>query len=374
MNTTRYVVEPISNGPPVDLTKEPTLFDVLKSGPPVDVQKLANALVLKDPRIPLLESPDEFPLLTRVIDGAVALKKVRRELLLPNLREFDTIGIFSDYGGESTDAKYRTYSFLICAFDLREDTLERLREARLKNGGFGEMCFKKLADGKRERALPAWLAAPDALAVPLSGLLFNLVVDKAVHSIVSENEHLAPAANAACLRDEGFGNWKPDIAEKLIRITHCLAYWCAILTRGGHKLLWMTDDDAIVAAPRIQDFKKVLTSVLAKYGAPKYADIGFATPFKNASPDGSMNDLLSYPDLAAGSLDSYFTTARKFGKPIVKRTTNDVLHWLCDQGLGLKRLNILIEPNPDRGANATFFSLTRGRDEPPNTVHIGVSL
>ncbi|WP_437785348.1 hypothetical protein [Sorangium sp. So ce1097] len=347
---------------------------MLSEGPPAQVDKLANALVFKHPSIPLLGNAEEYPLLTRVIDGVLALKKDRRELLLPNLHEFDTIGIFSDYGGEAPDSKYSTYSFLFSAYDLREDTLQRLEATRAANNGFGEMCFKKLDDGNRQRALPDWLAAPDRFEVPLSGLLFNLVVDKAVHSVVFKNDHLDRAVIAACLRDEGFGEWKPDVAEKLIRIVHCVAYWCAVLARDGQKLLWMTDDDAIVAQPRINGFRKILAAALRKYATIRYADIAFATPFKNAKRKGSLNDLLSYPDLAAGSFDSYFTTMQKFGTPVVKSTTVEVLNWLCEQGLGLKRLNILLEPNAIGGADATFFSMVRAIEQPPNTVRIGIRL
>ena len=71
------------------------------------------------------------------------------------------------------------------------------------------------------------------------------------------------------LSDAGLGEWKREVAERLLRLTHLAAFLTALLAHNGQKLFWMTDNDSI--CPNEDAHKQALTlvdRVLAVYGRP----------------------------------------------------------------------------------------------------------
>lgn len=49
------------------------------------------------------------------------------------------------------------------------------------------------------------------------------------------------------LEDQGFGKWKKQATERMLRIIHTFGILCAPLFTHKQKVLWVTDDDDIVA-------------------------------------------------------------------------------------------------------------------------------
>ena len=80
--------------------------------------EFANAVAWKRPDLNVLrpELNGQYPPVAEAIQKHLKLSDWRKRLVLPNLRAFDneTVAVFSDYGGESKDAKYLTYSTLVC--------------------------------------------------------------------------------------------------------------------------------------------------------------------------------------------------------------------------------------------------------------------
>ncbi len=267
------------------------------------------------------------------------------KLLLPDLSALanTTIGIFSDYGGERT-GKYLTYSFLVCAFGSLDPFKIQMAKLRNKaNLGEKEIAFKSFKHGPLHRMLPDYLQLVDSY---VSGLVFTLVVDRQIPSL------LGPAGTASLLVDalaeQGYGRAKPDVAEKLFRIIHTIAFLIALLAQQGQKLFWMTDHDAISETPeRHERLLHLLNRVLPLYTTKTFGLLGGALPFKPRATE--YLDLLSLADVAAGATAECLTGVDTVGllKAQVKDGADHVLRWLCYDSVTLKKLCIMVKRDAD---------------------------
>ena len=185
-----------------------------------------------------------------------------------------------DYGGESKDAKYLTYSTLVCGWNLTQQFLEMMRIVRQRHGlGTKEIAFKDFRMGQLQRSLPDYLTALNA--VP--GFLFTLAVDKRLISLFGPQGKETRELIARALAEVGAGNRKPEINEKLLRVVHVAAFLTGLLAHDGQKIFWMTDHDAI--SPTLEMHEKTLVlfqRVLGIYARKDFIlpSMGGAVPFE----------------------------------------------------------------------------------------------
>lgn len=86
--------------------------------PPKELIELAANLTLHGANLAIVPDSEEYTWFIREMQKQLQALEARNELLLPNIRdENESIAILSDYGGESSDSKYLTYSFLVCAWN-----------------------------------------------------------------------------------------------------------------------------------------------------------------------------------------------------------------------------------------------------------------
>ena len=125
-----------------------------------DPQLIARArqLILDRPHLDVLSRGEEaqYPFLVQAIQKELKARDAAEKLLLPDLSALanQTIGIFSDYSGEST-GNYYTYAFLICAWGsltVFKREMERVRKQF--SLGSKEIEFKDFRMGEIQRALP----------------------------------------------------------------------------------------------------------------------------------------------------------------------------------------------------------------------------
>jgi hypothetical protein len=299
---------------------------------------LAAKLTLKKPDLSVIPDTDDYPWFVREFQKQLQAMESRRQLLLPNIKDDnESIAVFSDYGGESPDSKYFTYSFLICAWNQAGAFCEAMKDLRREAGlddPFKEIAFKDFHYGPINRALGKYLVN---LSNFVNGYLLTVVVEKAVSSLFGADKKAAYGAITRTLAENGFGVWKPEVGEKLLRVAHFTAYLVALLSRQGQKVFWMTDHDSI--APTRERFTEVLdlfSRLLNHYCKHNFAKVGGALPLDEKSPQ--LLDLLSAPDVVAGSVEHYYT--RAYGRkeePLIKAEANRVLCWLSGQGVALKR-------------------------------------
>ena len=333
---------------------------------------LAQELSWKNPDVEVLreEMAEHHPVLTKLMQDCIRSSHHRGKLILPDLESFDnkTVAIFSDYSGDSSGLFY-TYAFLVCAFDQTGGFTEKMKDTRVKHKlGNKEIGFKDFGMGQLQRAIPEFLSYSDAL---IPGILFNIVIDKRMISLFGENSKQTQRQMASELKDKGFGDWKPEVAEKLMRVVHISAFLTALLASDGQKIFWMSDHDAI--CPNEQKHQKMLElfcNVLQVYKAPQcnFHTVGGASPFTERHI--ATLDLLSLADIVAGSVEHYLT--RKNGQADenfdVKQGSDKVLQWLAHDGIGLKKMNMIIRPGDNNTINSA--TLEFGLIDPPEDVTI----
>ncbi|MGB6385016.1 MAG: hypothetical protein WBE45_02555 [Terriglobales bacterium] len=300
----------------------------------------ANQLAMKKVPLPLLNRnpPSMYSSLIESVEYLLLESHRKRKLILPELGAFKnrSLGIFSDYSGEGS-GRYFVYSVLVCGFNMRESFNKRMAKVRPEFGlGAKEIAYKNLNKGQMCLALPDYLAAADQLP----GFLCTVAIDKRIRSVFGVEQDVRRRL-VAVLRDAELSVRKPDVAEKLLRVVHLAAYLTALLGRDGQNVFWMTDNDAICPTPlqhkQLLDF--FFGRVLPLYQRPgsQFDRMGGATPFPERSVE--MNDLLSLPDLAAGTLGDYLSKRDVLGpdKILVKEGTDKIMLWLGKPGIGLKK-------------------------------------
>jgi hypothetical protein len=200
--------------------------------------------------------------------------------------------------------------------------------------GEKEIAFKDFRMGQVQRALPDYLAA--ANNVP--GFLFTLAVDKRLPTLFGPLEKSTRNSISQILAENGFGDRKPEVAEKLVRIVHTAAFLVGLLAHHGQKIFGMTDADAICANNQLhKQALELFGRVLQLYARPgyKFSLLSGAQPF--ADCDFEL-DLLSLTDVVAGTLAQYLTRPNS-----VKEGAQRVLQWLAHDGLGLKKMTVCMK-------------------------------
>ncbi|MGR3179389.1 MAG: hypothetical protein ACUZ8E_15180 [Candidatus Anammoxibacter sp.] len=310
--------------------------------------------------------------LVQSIEQVLQNENTRNALLLPELRKHtDVLSIFSDYGGESNESNYYVYSFLICDFQLAYHFLSKgMSKIRKKhNLNDKELSFKDLRHGPTKRSLKEYLELLDK-AVP--GFLYTVVIDKKVQTVFGASDEKIPDNVVRIIKECGFGSWKRNTAEKLLRIIHIAAYLTGLFSKDGQKLFWMTDHDAIVPnKPKQMKTMKLFCNILPLYTSNKFDFIGGAVPFKEKSTN--MLDLLSSTDLVAGAVEHYMTRHDKMEDLTIKEEADTILQWLTYNGVALKKRVTMIklaEKSSIIGANLVFEL----KDPPKNVIMVSIAM
>ena len=187
----------------------------------------------------------------------------------------------------------------------------------------------------------------------MPGLLFTLIIEKGAASLVphaSETKEILEG-----LKQNGFGEWKPTVVEKLLRACHVSAYLVALLASKGQKVFWMTDHDAIAANERLAAYwLKLFGNLLSHYCREEPSFIGGGRPFDGKRLE--TLDLLSSADMVAGCFEHYFTRTLD-GHEDMKEEVGKVLRWLCHDGILLKKQAVTIMKADTGGVMAGSVNL-----------------
>ena len=95
-----------------------------------EATQFANEVAWKRPDLNILrqEYKGQYSHFVEAVQEKILMSHSRGRLILPNLAAFGNkvVGVFSDYGGEHKEARYLTYSVLVCTFDLRDLLAEKI--------------------------------------------------------------------------------------------------------------------------------------------------------------------------------------------------------------------------------------------------------
>lgn len=308
--------------------------------------ELLDKLVLTDPHINILQNhpKEQYPFLVQTLEILLRQRVEAGKLVLPNLSAFSnqSLGIFSDYSGEGS-GNWMTYSILVCGYGYTSVFADKVNHVRQKYSlRDKEIAFKDFGYGPLRAALPDYLAA----ASELPGFLCTVAVDKRITTLFgAPDDKTALKRLAQLLADHGVGHWKARESEKLLRVIHMSAYLVALLGADGQKIFWMTDNDAICSNEvQHNGMLGVFDNVLRIYTRPgiDFPLIGGALPFGERSI--MMNDLLSLPDVVAGSVAQYLTKLDSEAPATItlKDGANDVFAFLATDGPALRKATFVI--------------------------------
>jgi len=302
--------------------------------------------------ISVVSSKAVVPIITKSLEEQLNKLAKRESLFLPNLHTHnETVAVFSDYGGEATTSRYNVFSFLICAFNglaAFRDAQSQLREEHKLNTPAKEFSFKTLDYGPIERSLSGYIRNISNL-VP--GVLISVVIEKGNLSLWGSDKKKAQLEMVEILKDAELGDWKPEPAEKLITVIHLVSYFIAILAKDGQKIFWQSDEDAIMANDeKMAQAGRLFARVLGLYTTKKFPILGYAKSFGKDST--LLLDLLSVPDLVAGSIEHYLTRKDNLAELTIKDGANKILVWHGYQGLALKKYAFIFRPGEKGGIMA----------------------
>lgn len=113
------------------------------------ITEFANAVAWKKPNLDVLQAKygGQYPPIAEAMQRHIKLSDWRKQLVLLDLRAFDnqTVAVFTDYGGESKEAKYLTYSTLVCGWNLTYEFLEMMKFVRQQHGLGCDLVLQWLA-------------------------------------------------------------------------------------------------------------------------------------------------------------------------------------------------------------------------------------
>ncbi|CAJ0774563.1 hypothetical protein [Ralstonia chuxiongensis] len=288
---------------------------------------------------------DEYPyfsdLLNRIVQHSIQE--------LPDFSDDSKIAVMSDFGGEHSNARFYTYSFLFLAYNKIGPFEEKVRELRKKYDlleHYSEFAYKKLASGAKARALPEYLQLIDSF---IHGAIITIAIDKRIETVFGAQKKQAHPVMVKQLQEAGLGEWSGPGAEKVLRVANIIAAFASLLTHENQRLLWYSDRDLINEDGKKWNFshtQQILARVLGMYLSHRLEIVGFAKSFDEK---GHLDDLLSVPDLAAGVVQDLLLQNETGEEVPGGEEKVAVMRWIATPARYLSKLTVQITRTADGG-------------------------
>ncbi|MBA4793332.1 MAG: hypothetical protein H2041_06665 [Phenylobacterium sp.] len=252
--------------------------------------------------------------------------------------------VASDFGGEHKSATHILYVYLVVATGL-EDWTTRMAALRHETLGDRTMAYKKLGDGVRQAALPAFLSA----AADLDGHLVAIAVDKRQKWLSTQPgmaDELRRVFQLQC-------SWNPRALEALMRKAHFLALLLSVWAPAGAHVTWLTDQDEFVANDKRHDDALLAAGRLSSMYLDQPMGIFALNTTAQDSARRHFEDLCSVADLMAGLLSdaraglpseaNWAVEERRVVGPDLPLKAQVLLDWFADRGMRLRKTLISID-------------------------------
>jgi hypothetical protein len=270
--------------------------------------------------------------------------------LAANLRGRSLL-IATDIGGSHAGQLFETYSFLVTDLDRNAEWLSAQGAFRMHMlRSSRRMAFKALNDKVRRRVLRTFLQ----IGSQIHGWLITFAISKNGVSFFEPGPYDPEIV-------EKLRGWKRPVQERLLRVLHLSAFLISGLSMPKQDILWIIDQDEVASnVEQLTQLTSLLGTVVSHSLTHDLGHIRCAT----ANIDNgtrSIEDLLSYCDLAAGAISEATTTMagghRYLQEHIVAPLPSEVswkartiLSWLAATSGNLRQLTCLIELGCDSPA------------------------
>jgi hypothetical protein len=211
---------------------------------------------------------------------------------IPYLGAAKELWIVADCAGSRAEP-FEVLSFLITAEDLLGPWLVARNIVRKQYLGDGRrISYKKLGSDKiKRRALGPFL---DASAL-IPGVLITIAIDTKLPSMFG----VGKTGVSKAAHEHGV---KPEVFERLMRTLHFLSLLVGGFSYPGQDVLWLNDEDAILANDEIGERVALLwNDVLRMYLSHSLRQPRFGTTAADPG-DRHIEDLAALPDIAAGAV------------------------------------------------------------------------
>lgn len=278
---------------------------------------------------------------------------------IPDFSESNTRYCFSDYSGDTKEYQYNTYSFLLTdnkSVSLFSKEHKKIRHAyNIRKRRFS---YKDLSDTVLRNPCNDFLN----LANRVNGILLSVAINKKLKLDFRYDN-----------KNEAFSflnKQKANNIRRILTISHLAAVFLACIVRHNQSIIWITDNDNIVANDR---FTIQLTNIAASLvSALIDFELGhFRCGSSRCDPgDNLIEDLLSIPDFSAGMLSNQLTTqiSEEYVFWVVrgdaKEKQNKLSWWSSDTVSALKKYFFVLDPgNISDKVNTSFFHFYDPLDE-----------
>lgn len=282
-----------------------------------------------------------------MLSESIAKAEQRHPGIIPDLRETPTLLLGSDYGGMHKTADFEVITLLasnletIHAWDsARSIVRDRLLPDQRR------ISFKTLNDQHRRSAVGPFLNA----ANQIRGLLFTVAIHRRVKSVFKKHGKLEKTD----LDSPELEGWKPTTTERALRVIHLASLLVRGLSRSGQDVLWITDEDEIVANERrLRSFISLFATVSSHYIPHAMNHVRIGTTVSDTGRR-DVEDYVAVCDLAAGALQYLLTNGGaqtvldtpSLFLPGEQKTSNkatEILDWFSDNERPLKRLTFILD-------------------------------
>lgn len=259
-----------------------------------------------------------------------------------------TLVIASDYGGNDNGSRYATTAIVCADLELSRDWELMRRAVRREYLADGRrMAYKRLSDRQRAWALVPFLQAAERI----HGLCLVTIVNKTLRNLCLPAGEYQRVHQAAQLR----GRWKDADLENALRVTQLVSCVTGGLSRPGHNIYWISDQDSLFANPdRQHDITRLVSQTSSHYVRHPLGELGVGTTAIDEG-DRLEEDLASVADIAAGATAEIATRLSEYcGGCIPASLALDytrallpkagcIADWLWSYSGSLKRVVVLFE-------------------------------
>ena len=263
----------------------------------------------------------------------------------PNHFDSDSLMIASDYSGEHREASHLIYCYLIVAGGARgwHSTMRRTRVALLRDGR--RMCYKRLDDAVRRKALFSYLSA----AADLHGCLVAIAVDKRKTWLSTQPGVAADVQRMFNIKS----SWSDHALEKMMRKVQFLSLILSIWARHHCNVTWITDQDEFVANDARHDDALAAVGQMASLYTPGRSGL-LRLNTTNQDPGAlDFEDLCAIPDLAAGMLSETSSCLAEGGvwengaqrelQSDLSAKADHIANWFWDDDMPLRKTLISVD-------------------------------